>query len=106
MLLQPLPLLTPADTAALFLRCRGPSNSSLATFVLEADAGAAAASLFGLQDELAKAGRRSCAYDRLGLGWSDDIIMPGHLKRVGRAECQQLLKLVDIAVLDALTACC
>jgi hypothetical protein len=73
----------PAGTASLFLRCRGPSNSSLATFVLEADAGAPAASLFGLQDELARAGRRSCTYDRLGLGWSDDIVMPGHLKRVG-----------------------
>ncbi|WIA13835.1 hypothetical protein OEZ85_007379 [Tetradesmus obliquus] len=70
------------QTASIFLRCRGPSNSSLATFLLEADAGAAAASLFGLQDELARAGRRSCAYDRLGLGWSDDIVMPGHLKRV------------------------
>ena len=32
---------------------------------------------------LAAAGRRSCTYDRLGTGWSDDVITPSHLKRVG-----------------------
>ncbi|KAF6258015.1 hypothetical protein COO60DRAFT_1639499 [Scenedesmus sp. NREL 46B-D3] len=82
-------------TASMFVRCRGPSNSSMAVFVLEADAGAPAATLFGLQDELAKAGRRSCSYDRLGLGWSDDIITPGHLKRIPFT-LQSLLDAADV----------
>ncbi|KAF8057103.1 SPAC23C11.06c [Scenedesmus sp. PABB004] len=77
-----LPIEQTPYNATLFLRCVGPPASPLAaTFVLEAGAGAPGATLFDLQDALTAAGRRSCTYDRLGLGWSDDWIMPGHLSR-------------------------
>lgn len=64
----------------LHIRCVSPANSTGSLYILEAGAGAPAASLFGLQDELKLLGRRSCAYDRLGFGWSDPAIYPtGHL---------------------------
>eukprot|EP00775_Hariotina_reticulata_P001180 gene1180-1517_t len=76
------PILNTDYTPRLFIRCVGPAKRRLSTFVLQADAAAPAASLFGLQDALAAVGRRSCAYDRLGSGWSDDVVTPSHLKRV------------------------
>jgi hypothetical protein len=71
------------------MRCQGPANSSLATFVLEAGGGSPGVSLAGIADALAAAGRRVCWYDRLGYGWSDDAIKPTTARRVGAASRRQ-----------------
>lgn len=73
--------------------CTGPkaNNSALSTFVLEAGGGSPSASLFGIQRALEKLGRRSCSYDRLGGGWSDDAIKPSSLSKV-QSVLQQALR--------------
>lgn len=51
--------------------CSGPSNSSQPTFVFEGDGAHGHADYLGLQRLMSRAGRRSCIWDKAGLGYSD-----------------------------------
>lgn len=44
--------------------CKGPTDTGLSTFILEAGGGAPGVTYAGIVDELAAAGRRACWYDR------------------------------------------
>lgn len=50
--------------------CKGPNNTG-PTFIIDSDGAHAAADFYGLQDLIADRGRRSCIFDKPGLGWSD-----------------------------------
>jgi hypothetical protein len=49
---------------------------------MEGGGGSPGVSYAPIVDALAAAGRRACWYDRLGYGWSDDIIKPTTTMRV------------------------
>lgn len=51
--------------------CAGPSNSSSPTILFESDYSHGYADFYGLQLLLTQAGRRSCIWDKPGLGYSD-----------------------------------
>jgi pimeloyl-ACP methyl ester carboxylesterase len=57
--------------ARLLYYCEGPKNASFPTYLIEADASHGLADFWPLQRALTEAGRRSCIYDKLGLGHSD-----------------------------------
>ena len=79
-----------SGTINMHILCKGPSNMG-STFILEAGGGAFSASFFALQDRLATGGRRSCAYDRAGYGWSDVLPVPTDSYQ-SRFHLNQLLK--------------
>jgi pimeloyl-ACP methyl ester carboxylesterase len=64
--------LTDGRTTHIHVYCTGPKNGS--TIWLLADAAHGVVDFYGLQDYLAKNGRRVCTQDNPGFGWSDDII--------------------------------
>jgi len=44
--------------------CKGPANSGLSTFIMEAGGGSPGISYAAIVEKLAAAGRRACWYDR------------------------------------------
>jgi len=75
------------------LVCAGPVASGRPTVLLEAGAFGFSADWAVVQDLLARAGLRSCAYDRAGLGHSD----PGPAPRDSAAIASDLERLLAIA---------
>ena len=65
-----------AGSVKLHLYCKGPATPGLSTFIMEGGGGSPGVSYDPIVEALAAAGRRACWYDRLGYGWSDDIILP------------------------------
>lgn len=70
------------DVPKLHIFCKGPKTAGKATIVMEGGGGSPGVSYAPIVDALAAAGRRACWYDRLGYGWSDDIIKPTTTMRV------------------------
>lgn len=56
---------------SVYFKCDGPKNASFPVIVFEADGSHGIADFYGLQNELTLRGRRSCIFDKPGLGWSD-----------------------------------
>jgi pimeloyl-ACP methyl ester carboxylesterase len=54
------------------LVCAGPAQSDKPTVWMEAGAFGLAADFAAIQEKLSAKGIRSCAYDRAGMGWSDE----------------------------------
>jgi pimeloyl-ACP methyl ester carboxylesterase len=75
------------------LVCLGPAAGARPTVILEAGAFGFSADWAAVQEKLAEAGLRSCAYDRAGLGHSD----PGPLPRDSLAIAADLEKLLAAA---------
>ena len=75
------------------LVCLGPPAGARPTVVLEAGAFGFSADWAAVQEELAQAGLRSCAYDRAGLGHSD----PGPIPRDSLAIAADLERLLAAA---------
>lgn len=61
---------------SIMIFCNGSSSSGQSTLVLHAGGGSPSAMLMGLQYWMVQQGRRVCVFDRLGMGWSDDAIIP------------------------------
>jgi len=51
--------------------CEGPQGTSEPLIIVDADASHGSADFWPLQAQLSAAGRRSCSFDKLGLGFSD-----------------------------------
>eukprot|EP00775_Hariotina_reticulata_P011282 gene11282-11432_t len=62
--------------------CKGPSDTGLSTFVMEAGGGSPGIRYAAIVDQLAAAGRRACWYDRMGYGWSDEGYLDGNAQQV------------------------
>jgi pimeloyl-ACP methyl ester carboxylesterase len=75
------------------LVCAGPAAGARPTVLLEAGAFGFSADWAAVQEKLAAAGLRSCAYDRAGLGFSD----PGPRPRDSRAIVSDLEQLLAAA---------
>ena len=75
------------------LVCEGPAAGSGPTVLFEAGAFGFSADWGAVQESLTKAGQRSCAYDRAGLGQSD----PGPAPRDANAVVSDLEKLLSAA---------
>jgi len=57
-------------TQTLHYMCQGTKNSSLPTFMIEGDFSHGIADYYDLQNSITKIGRRSCIWDKPGLGYS------------------------------------
>ena len=53
--------------------CEGPLNSGRPTLIMDCDASHGMMDFWPLQAEFTKAGRRSCIFDKPGIGWSDNF---------------------------------
>ncbi|KAJ0409467.1 hypothetical protein P43SY_002357 [Pythium insidiosum] len=60
------------------IHCDGPKNASFPVIVLESDGSHGMMDFWGLQMALTRNGRRSCIWDKPGLGYSDPRFIKGH----------------------------
>lgn len=55
--------------------CSGPLNSSFPVIIFESDGSHGMLDFLGLQMQLTAAGKRSCIWDKVGLGYSDNLFV-------------------------------